>query len=231
MIRPGAVVFDAYGTLFDVHSVAQLAERLFPAHGMTISSTWRDKQIEYTRLISLSDPSPAGSRFYQSFWSLTRAALEYALEKLKLSFRDSDVEVLMGAYAQLQAFPECRGVLETLARKGLPMAILSNGSPEMLSSAVESAGLAPYLPHLLSVDSVRQFKTSPLAYGLAIRTLGLPASNILFVSSNAWDVMGASWYGYTTYWVNRAGLPFETIGLRPENHGSDLTGILPLVCG
>ena len=155
------VVFDAYGTLFDVHSIAKRAEQRFPGAGAAISSIWREKQIEYSRLVTLSDPSDSGSRHYQSFWELTRSALVYSLRKLALSYTTADLDDLMGGYARLDAYPECLKVLQGLKERGFITAILSNGSPEMLKVASESSGLTPWLDHLISVDTVRQFKTNP----------------------------------------------------------------------
>lgn len=223
------LVFDAYGTLFDVYSIGRLAEKMYPGSGDVISALWRHKQMEYSRLISLSDPDPKGSRHYQSFENVTKAALSYSLQKLGLSHGPQQIAVLMDQYGKLNAFPECADVLKPLSDAGLPMVILSNGSPAMLQSAADSAGLSPYFKHLISVDSIRQFKTNPQAYGLASKVLGIETQDLLFVSSNGWDVMGASWYGFPTCWVNRAGLPFETIGDRPSFHGPDLRIVLDVI--
>ena len=216
------LVFDAYGTLFDVHSIGRLAESLYPGSGPAISNLWRDKQIEYSRLVSLSDPAASGTRHYQSFWELTQAALVYSLQRLGLAHTPAQVQALMDQYAKLDAFPECASVLQALHQAGLPLAILSNGSPAMLQSAADHAGLTPFLQHLLSVDSVRQFKTHPAAYALASQTLGVPNEALLFVSSNGWDIMGAAWYGFQTCWINRGQFPNETIGPRPQHQGSSL---------
>ena len=221
-----AVLFDAYGTLFDVHSVAQLAEQLFPGQGSALSLLWRERQIDYTRLLTMS--SPGGER-YLPFWEVTRAALQYAAERLQLPFSPATEDALMDAYRHLAPFPENRDVLFALHHRGLPTGILSNGDPEMLGAAVDSAGFAPLLQHLLSVHPVRRFKTDPAAYALGPAALGLPAGEILFVSSNAWDAIGATWYGYTTLWVNRGGLPLERLGTRPTHTGSSLRDVLPLL--
>ncbi len=224
-----AVVFDAYGTLFDVYSMGALAEKLYPGQGAALSVLWRDKQIEYTRLISLADPDPQGSRHYQSFWDITRASLRYALARLRLTHMASDEDALMAQYAQLTAFPENLGVLQSLRQLGVATAILSNGSPEMLQSAVHSAGLDALLDAVLSVDSVRQFKTTPKSYQLVQDHFGFAAADVLFVSSNAWDALGATWFGFQTLWVNRQGLPPEAIGPAPHHTGSDLTEVLRVV--
>ena len=223
------VVFDAYGTLFDVYSIAALAEKRYPGQGAAISVLWRDKQIEYSRLISLSDPSPEGSRHYQSFWDITRLSLRYALARLGLAHTQVNEEALMGQYAQLTAFPENLGVLQSLRQRGVATAILSNGSPEMLQSAVASAGMGEVLDALLSVDSVRQFKTMPHSYQMVLDHFAVEAQQVLFVSSNAWDVLGATWFGFTTLWINRQGLPAETIGPAPHFMGQDLTRVLKVM--
>jgi 2-haloacid dehalogenase len=222
-----AVVFDAYGTLFDVYSIGALAESLYPGQGVAISTLWRDKQIEYTRLISLSDPhNPAGSRHYQPFWELTRLSLRYTLTRLKLESSAQNEHALMGQYAQLTAFPENLGVLQSLKATGFATAILSNGNPEMLDSAVTSAGINHLLDHVISVDSIKQFKTSPSCYALVTQYFPVQNDEILFVSSNAWDALGATWHGFTTLWVNRQGLPYETLGPKPTYTGADLTQVL-----
>lgn len=225
-MRLRGLAFDAYGTLFDVHSISQLAERLFPEYGTQISMLWRQKQIEYSQLSALSDPSPGGSRYYRPFRQLTEAALRYSLQRLNLPFTQNQVQTLMSAYDQLDAHPECVGVLEHIKSLGLPTAILSNGSPDMLEAAVTSSGLATLLDHVISVDKVKQFKTHPACYDMAPAMLKLKPQEILFVSSNAWDILGATWYGFTTCWVNRQGLPFETIGPQPHHTCATLS-VLP----
>jgi len=223
------LAFDAYGTLFDVYSIAQRAEQLFPESGTQISMLWRQKQIEYSQLSALSDPSPGGSRYYRPFRELTEAALRYSLQRLTLPFTEDQVQTLMQAYDHLEAYPECVGVLEHIKSLGLPTAVLSNGSPDMLEAAVTSSGLAPLLDHVISVDKVKQFKTHPACYDLAPATLKLPAQDILFVSSNAWDILGATWYGFTTCWINRQRVPFETIGRPPHHTCADLSALVDII--
>ncbi len=218
-----AVLFDAYGTLFDVHSVVLAAEQLFPGCGEKLSLLWRDKQIEYTRLATMS---PAPEANYRPFWELTRAALQYSAERLGLALTPAAEERLMNQYRHLSAFPENHEVLQALKDRGVPAGILSNGNPEMLEIAVKSAGLAELLAHVISVHPVRRFKTDPAAYALGPQALGLPAREILFVSSNAWDALGATWYGYSTLWVNRGGLPPERLGPPPRYTGRSLRDVL-----
>ena len=221
---PKAVLFDAYGTLFDVYSVGLLAEQLFPGQGQAISLLWRDKQIEYTRLITMSRGAP-----YQPFWALTQAALRFTCKKLQLDLNDQAENRLMNQYRHLSAFPENHGVLQALKGRGVVTGILSNGDPEMLGIAVRSAGLEELLDHVISVDSVQQYKTSPQAYALGESVTGLKAEQIGFVSSNSWDALGATWYGYQTLWVNRQGLPFEELGTQPCRSGTSLRDVLSLL--
>jgi 2-haloacid dehalogenase len=221
--EPKAVLFDAYGTLFDVYSVAMLAEQMFPGHGQAIAQIWRDKQIEYTRLSSMSGGQ---GQHYRPFWDLTRAGLRYALLQRKLEPDAAAVERLMNQYHHLSAFPENREVLQALKARGLRAGILSNGDPQMLAVAVKSAGFADLVDPVLSVHGVRRFKTDPATYALGPQALGLPAKDILFVSSNCWDAIGATWYGYTTLWVNRAGAPLEQLDTEPTRIGTSLRDVL-----
>ena len=223
-MKPKAVLFDAYGTLLDVYSIGKLAEELFPTQGAALSVMWRDKQIEYTRLVTTSNDGA----FYQDFWALTRASLRYACKRLKLDLSASAEEALMQQYRLLDAFPENLRVLEALKAKGIPTGILSNGSPEMLHAAVAHAKMDGLLDHVLSVDALRQYKTSPKAYAMGPAAMQLPASYILFVSCNAWDALAATWFGYQTFWVNRAGLPFEELGTEPTYTGTSLDDLLTL---
>lgn len=216
---PRAVLFDAYGTLFDVHSVALLGEQLFPGHGERLSQLWRDKQIEYTRLTSMSGT-------YEPFWDLTRAGLRWAAARLGLGLDAALEERLMNQYHHLSTFPENREVLVELQRRGVTAGILSNGDPRMLEVAVKSAGFQGLLQPLISVDAVRRYKTDPAAYALGPQALGLPAREILFVSSNGWDAIGATWHGYTTLWVNRGGLPLDPLGTEPTRTGTSLRDVL-----
>ncbi len=222
-----AVVFDAYGTLFDVYSIQVLADTLYPGQGSDIAVKWRDKQIEYTRLITQSDPHNAlGSQYYRPFWELTRLSLEHTLDRLKLDRTSRQVEKLLQQYAHLTPFKENLAVLKKIKSMGLTTAILSNGSMDMLTSAVKSAGMQDVLDHIISVDPIRLFKTSPESYGLVQQTIAVNKDEVLFVSSNSWDALGATWFGFTTHWVNRQGLPFEALSPQPHFSGSDLNSVL-----
>lgn len=228
MQKPRAVLFDAYGTLFDVYSVGLLAEQLFPGQGVRLAQLWRDKQIEYTHLVTVSDHGA----HYQSFWSLTESALRFAIKVIEPVARDqwaayeSRAQQLMNQYRHLSAFPENRDVLQSLKAKGVVTGILSNGDPEMLGIAVRSAGLDGLLDHVISADAVRLYKTHPDIYALGEQSTGLPRQQIVFVSSNAWDALGATWFGYRTLWVNRQKLPFEELDTRPTREGTNLRDVL-----
>jgi 2-haloacid dehalogenase len=222
MDHPKAVLFDAYGTLFDVYSVGLLAEQLFPGQGQALSVLWRDKQIEYTRLVTTSNDGA----HYQPFWELTRAGLRYACKRLAVDLTAEREQQLMNQYRHLSAFPENREVLQALRTRGVPAGILSNGDPQMLGVAVRSAGLEGLLDHVISVDAVRKYKTHPDAYRLGVQAVKKPASQILFVSCNAWDALAATWFGYRTLWVNRYGVPFEELGTQPTRTGSSLDDVL-----
>jgi 2-haloacid dehalogenase len=217
----GAVLFDAYGTLFDVHSVVQLAEEIFPGRGEALSQLWRDRQIEYTRLVSMSGR-------YRPFWDLTRAGLRFAAQRLGLALDAAAEQRLMNQYRQLSAFAENREVLHALHARGVRAGILSNGDPEMLAATVASAGFASLLDPVLSVQETRRYKTDPACYALGPAALGLPAGQILFVSSNGWDAIGATWFGYQTLWVNRSGAPLEALDTQPTRVGSSLRDVLDL---
>jgi len=220
--KPRAVLFDAYGTLFDVYSVGLLAEQLFPGQGGALAALWRDKQIEYTRLVTTSNDGA----HYVPFWDLTRAGLRYACKRLALTLTPEAEERLMNQYRHLSAFPENREVLAALKDKGVVTGILSNGDPGMLGVAVRSAGLDGLLDHVLSVDAVRKYKTHPDAYALGTQATGLAARQIAFVSCNGWDALAATWYGFRTLWVNRYQLPFEELGTQPTRTGTSLRDVL-----
>jgi 2-haloacid dehalogenase len=223
------IAFDAYGTLFDVYSMGQLAEVLFPGHGQAMTLMWRDRQIEYTRLVTMSDPNPAGSKHYLSFWELTIRSLRYVCKRLSLNLTPEYEKRLMDQYAKLTSFEDSLIVLKTIKEKSLTTAILSNGSREMLTTVVESNGLKPYLDKVVTVEDIRLFKTAPQAYELLLKAFPVKKEEILFVSSNAWDALAARWYGFDVFWVNRLGHPFEEIGEKPNYEGNSLSQVLEVI--
>ena len=220
------IAFDAYGTLFDVYSMSQLAEEIFPGHGQALSLMWRDRQIEYTRLVTMSDPNPSGSKYYLPFWELTIRSLRYVCKRMDLDLSPEDEKRLMDQYAKLTGFEDSLSVLQAIKNKGISTAILSNGSREMLATVVESNGLKPYLDKVVTIEDVRLFKTAPQAYELLLKAFPVKKEEILFVSSNAWDALAAKWYGFDVFWVNRQGHPFEEIGEKPNHEGGSLTEVL-----
>ncbi len=212
---PDALVFDAFGTLFDVHSVTRLAESLFPGRGGALSQAWRTKQLEYTWLRSLMGR-------YDDFRRVTADALDWSLESLRLDASREQRATLVRAYRELEAFPEVRGALERLAR-GRTLAILSNGHPDMLDAVVDHNDLRAWFgERVLSVHEAGVFKPDPRAYALAAAGLERPVAAIGFVSSNGWDAAGAKSYGYAAWWVNRGGAPVERLGSPPDAVVADL---------
>lgn len=200
-------LFDAYGTLFDVHSVVE-AGRTITSDPVALSMLWRQKQLEYTWLRSLMGR-------YEDFWAVTESALRHAIRRLGLTASDADVARLMDAYLSLACFPDVREALDRL--RGHRLAILSNGAPKMLAAAVTSSGLGGYFDAVLSVDTAKIFKPSPRAYAIGPDTLGIPAGELLFISSNGWDVAGAKAFGYRVAWCNRMNAADEELGV-----GADL---------
>ena len=210
----GAIVFDAYGTLFDVHSVVQRCESCWPGKGAQLSQLWRAKQLEYTWQRSLMNR-------YQPFSSVTRDALSFACDALGLPLDDSMRDSLMAEYLKLAAYPEVPSALQKLASKRL--AILSNGSPDMLEPLVKNSGLR--FEAVISVDELKVYKPAARVYELAVKKLGVAKENIGFVSSNCWDALGARSYGFNACWVNRAGAPLDRLGLIPDKTVRNLSGL------
>lgn len=200
-------LFDAYGTLFDVHSVVE-AGRAITSDPVALSMLWRQKQLEYTWLRSLMGR-------YEDFWAVTESALRHAIQRLGLTASDADIARLMDAYLSLACFPDVPEALDRL--RGHRLAILSNGAPKMLAAAVTSSGLGGYFDAVLSVDTAKIFKPSPRAYAIGPDTLGIPAGELLFISSNGWDVAGAKAFGYRVAWCNRMNAADEELGV-----GADL---------
>ena len=223
-IRLRAIVFDAYGTLFNVFSIGALAEQMFPGQGKNLASLWRDKQLEYARVRSMSGR-------YADFWTVTGDALSYVLDRLELQNDLSNRERLMRQYEQLPAHEGDLAGLRRVKDFGLPMAILSNGTEAMLRRAVEVSGMSGLFDQLISVDRVRKIKTAPEAYQLAQDAFGISPERILFVSSNGWDVCGASWFGYTTFWINRQNLPRERLGIEPTAFGRTMDDVVRFLEG
>jgi 2-haloacid dehalogenase len=196
-----AVVFDAYGTLLDVHAAMARHSSRLGDNWLAISADWRQKQLEYSWICSL-----AGPRHHRDFWGLTQDALVWAAAKHGITDPYVLADVLT-AYRQLDPYKEAPDVLRRIRGADRRTAILSNGEPGMLAGAVRSSRLHDLLDHVLSIEAVRVFKPDPRVYQLAVRAFGLPAHRIAFVSSNAWDAFGAHAYGSRVFWINRARTP------------------------
>ncbi len=201
-----ALAFDAYGTLFDVFSVTARCEQLFPGRGTALTQLWRAKQLQYSLLRSLMGR-------YEDFWQLTEDALLYASQSLKLELTTVKQRQLMDAYLSLSVFPDVGPGLAALKKRGLRLAILSNGAPKMLNAAVRNAGIDTAFDTIISADELKIFKPSPRVYRSARTRLRVAAGALGFVSSNSWDISGAASAGLTTFWAQRsAGEPAECLG-------------------
>jgi 2-haloacid dehalogenase len=203
-MTPQALIFDAYGTLFDVHSVIRRCDTLWPGKGAALSQLWRTKQLEYTWQRSLM-------RRYVPFSQVTREALAYACEALKLALDPAAEDALMQEYLKLAAYPDVPGAQARFKQK---QAILSNGSPDMLEPLVRHSKLR--FDAVLSVDQVKVYKPAPEVYQLAVERLGVAKEAIAFVSSNCWDALGAKAFGFKVYWINRGQAPVDRLGVRPD---------------
>src|ERR1700739_1930235 len=201
-----ALIFDAYGTLFDPFAVKTRAEELFPGHGAALSQLWRSKQLEYSWLRTLMGR-------YENFWKITEDALLFACRTLKLSCDERQRHELMQVYLTLPAFPEVKPALEKLS--SLPLSILSNGTPEMLAPLVAANNMAHFFENVFSVDALRMYKPRPEVYQHAVSNLGFPKEAIGFISSNFWDVAGATSFGFRTFWLNRGSAQADELGVTP----------------
>jgi 2-haloacid dehalogenase len=206
MGRAQAFVFDAYGTLFDVHSVVVALQRLTPA-AESVSVQWRAKQLEYSWLRSLMGR-------YVDFWTVTDEALQFALNAFGIEVTPAQRQAILETYLHLSPYPEIPATLAALAPR--PSLILSNGSPSMLDATVTSSGLAGKFTHVLSADQVNIYKPAPQVYALVPPVLGLPQEEVVFVSANFFDVMGAKTYGFQVAWVNRTGAQVDAVGITPD---------------
>ena len=213
-------VFDAYGTLFDVHAAIARHRAAAGPEAERCSEIWRTKQLEYTWTLTL-----AGR--YVDFWALTERALDYALARVPSVDRSLRPQ-LLDAYLKLDAFADAAATLAGLKERGSRLAILSNGSPPMLTAAVDAAGMGELFDAVLSVDSVRAYKPRPEVYALVTDRFGIKPEQAIFVSSNRWDVMGASSFGFGAVWLNRAGMPNEYQDFAPLREVSELAALAKL---
>lgn len=210
------VVFDAYGTLLDVHSAIDTQRDLLGDEARSISDLWRQKQLEYSWLTGLRGD-------YQDFWALTEMALAYAFKAHDLATDTPLFQHLLDVYWRLSPYDDALSCLTWLKEQGFRTAILSNGSPDMLRAAVESAGISSQLDKLLSVDDLKTFKPTPAVYEMVLDSFGVEKNEVLFISSNTWDAAGAKAYGFQVAWLNRSqkGQLDELPGL-PDVEVSDL---------
>ncbi|HSD59262.1 MAG TPA: haloacid dehalogenase type II [Burkholderiales bacterium] len=221
--NPGikAVAFDAFPIL-DPRPVFALAEQLFPGKGNELSNAWRIRQFEYQWLRALSG-------HYSDFWQATEDALVFAAKMLKLDLTAEKRKELMEAYLALKAWPDVSPALQALRSAGLRLAFLSNATPKILNAGIRNSGLEGYFEHVLSTDAIKTYKPDPRAYRMGTETLGLRREEIVFAPFAGWDVAGARWFGYPTFWVNRMNLPVEELGVAPDAMGASLTELVDFV--
>ena len=213
-------VFDAYGTLFNVHAaIARFRDEAGP-DADRMSDIWRTKQLEYTWTLTLAG-------HYADFWTLTERALDYSLARVP-SVNKALKSKLLEAYFQLDAFPDARACLSALKKSGKKTGILSNGSPNMLKGAVDAAGIGADLDAVLSVDVLKKFKPRPEVYRLVTDHFKCAPGDVTFVSSNRWDVMAGTSVGFRGIWVNRSTMPDEYLDFPPKQTMSDLSGLANL---
>lgn len=217
-MKTSTFVFDAYGTLFDVHSAVSRHSALVGPNAARVSEIWRNKQLEYSW-------TRTSMNRYRDFWSLTEEALDFALAVVPDTNRQAKPE-LMNAYETLDCYEEVPGVLEKLKQAGHQIAILSNGSPDMLESAVKSAGLNSLLDDVFSVHPLKIFKATPSTYGLVTEKYAITPDDVSFQSSNRWDIAGATAFGFNCRWINRTGQPDEYLDLPPVEQLKDLRGLM-----
>lgn len=216
-VKADAYVFDAYGTLFDVHAAIARHRAAAGPDADRFSELWRTKQLEYSWTMTLAG-------HYADFWTLTERALDYAFDRVGTVDRTLRPK-LLDAYRRLAAFPDAREALTALKAQGARLAILSNGSPAMLDAAVEASGIGGLLNAVLSVDMVRLYKPRPEVYALVTSRFGIEAERVVFVSSNRWDVMGAAAFGFRAVWINRARGPDEYPEHAPVRVVNDLSAL------
>ena len=216
--RISAVAFDAF-PIFDPRPVFALAEDLFPRKGEALSSAWRTRQFEYQWLRTL-----AGR--YADFWDTTQDALVFAAELTKVHLTPDKLDRLMRAYLELKAWPEVSAALQALRVAGIRLALLSNATRQILDAGISNSGLGDVFEHVLTTDIIKTYKPAPAAYRMAMDAFGLAREEVLFAAFAGWDAAGAKHFGYSTFWVNRLGLPGERLGAAPDGMGKDLGDLL-----
>jgi 2-haloacid dehalogenase len=219
--KPKAILFDAF-PVFDARPIVALAETAFPGRGAELVSIWRSRQFEYAWL------RVAGHR-YADFWQVTDDALRAAARVLRLEIGAREQTRLMNAYLDLTAYADVPAALAALRAAGIRLALLSNLTPRMLDASVRHAGLAGMFERILSTDLAATYKPDPRAYQLGLDELRLGRDDVLFAAFAGWDVAGAKWFGYRTFWVNRAGQPAEELGAVPDASGATLADLVAYV--
>ena len=214
----GAVAFDAFA-LFDARPVFQACETVAPGRGNELASLWRTRQFEYQWLRAL------GQR-YEDFYTATGAALDFAARSLQLDLAADARERLMHGFLELQAWPDVAAALRVLRQSGRKLALLSNATPRILSASLRNSGLDTALDEVISTDRIRSYKPDPRAYQLGVDVLKLPKERIAFVAFAGWDVAGAKWFGYPTFWNNRQSAPPEALGVAADAAGTTLSDLL-----
>jgi 2-haloacid dehalogenase len=219
--RVRAVAFDAF-PIFDPRPILGLAEALFPGKGMELSNAWRTRQFEYQWLRTLSG-------HYADFWQTTEDGLVFAARQLRLDLTPDRRDQLMQAWLGLKAWPDVRPALGALKTAGLRLALLSNMTAKMLETGIGNSGLEGNFDHVLSTDTSRAHKPDPRAYRMAVDAFGLERGEIVFAAFAAWDVAGARWFGYPTFWVNRLDVPAEELGVGADGTGRGLDDLVRFV--
>ena len=214
----GAVAFDAFA-LFDPRPVFQACEVVVPGRGNELAALWRTRQFEYQWLRALG-------QHYEDFYASTGAALDFAARSLQLNLAVDVRERLMHGFLELKAWPDVAAALRALRQSGKKLALLSNATPRILSSALRNSGLETALDEVISTDRIRSYKPDPRAYQLGVDVLKLPKEHIAFVAFAGWDVAGAKWFGYPTFWNNRQSAPPEALGVAADDSGATLNELL-----
>ena len=220
MIKTKAVVFDAYGTLFDVNSAANKCKDKIGAKWETFANFWRTTQLEYTWLRSLM-------KRHKNFWDITEDSLDKSMKVFNINKNMKNE--LLSLYKILSPYPEVRGVLEDLKKKKFKLAILSNGTPDLLNELVENNKFNNLFDDLFSVEDVKIYKPDPRVYEIPIKKYNIKSDEITFLSANTWDVSGGGNFGYNSIWVNRHNSVFDILDFQPKNEISNLTQLLDIV--
>ena len=219
MINSKAIVFDAYGTLFDVNSAAEKSKDKIGNKWENFANFWRTTQLEYTWLRSLM-------KKHKNFWQITEDSLDKSMETFQIdkSLRND----LLSLYKELSPYPEVKNVLENLKKKSFKLAILSNGTPELLNHLVKSSDLENLFDDIFSVEEVKIYKPDPKVYDIPVNKYKVNKGEITFLSANTWDVSGAGNYGYNSIWVNRNNSVFDKLDYKPKNEVKNLKQLLDL---